>query len=84
MKMFRDTSQQLEESYQHIKPYLHDTYLRDKCCEELKEMCSQYECYCGNEHDYEECRKKPCFNFYLAFKYLEWANSYHNNEKVEI
>lgn len=78
MKMFRDTSQQLDESYKHVKPYLH------KNCDELKEMCSCCECYCGEQHDYEECRKKPCFNFFLAFKYLEWNNSYHTNVKVEI
>lgn len=66
--MNTETKFQLNESYGHIKPYLN-------LSPELKEMCSQCERYCGKEHDYEECKNMMCFKFFLAFEYLEWANS---------
>lgn len=64
--------QRLETSYKSYKVYLRDD-------ENLKSMCNSCECYCGNEHDYEECRHKECFCFYLAYKYLYWALSYDPN-----
>lgn len=66
--MNKKTDFQLNESYKHIKPYLN-------VIPELKEMCGQCERYCGKEHNYEECRNMMCFKFFLAFAYLEWANS---------
>lgn len=66
--MNKETDFQLNESYKHIKPYLN-------IAPELKEMCDQCERYCGKEHNYEECRNMMCFKFFLAFAYLEWANS---------
>ncbi|WP_407453536.1 hypothetical protein [Methanobrevibacter sp.] len=54
-----------EEAYQHIKPYLNKT-------EDLKKMCESCEGYCGEEHNYEECRNMQCFKFYLSHVYLNW------------
>ena len=68
--MKNETIRQIEESYNHIKPYL------KICCPELEKMCSKCEKYCGKEHDYEECKDEICFKFFLAFEYLEWLNSY--------
>ena len=70
--MNKQTERQIEESYRHIKPYLSDT---DECGKELRKMCEVCEAYYGAEHDWEECRNKPCFKFYLAYEYLEWFNS---------
>lgn len=61
--------EQLEEIYQHIKPYIDEE-------DDLHTMCQYCEAYCGREeHDYEECRSNNCFQFWLAYKYLEWENS---------
>lgn len=70
--MMKETKRQIEESYNHIKPYLSDSY---ECGRELREMCNRCERYCGKKHDFAECRDMPCFRFYLAYKYLEWLNS---------
>lgn len=66
------TKRQIKESYINIKPYLNDT---DDCGTELRAMCERCERYCGNEHDWNECLDMPCFQFYLAYEYLEWVNS---------
>ena len=66
-----ETIKNMEEAYKHIKPYLDN----EKCTEELREMCQCCEAYCGGTHDYDECKDKMCFKFYLAFVYLEWYNS---------
>lgn len=58
-----------EEFYEHIKDYLDEE-------DELKEMCSYCERYCGKEHDYENCKKMKCFQFYLGNGYLKWYKSY--------
>ena len=68
MKLDKTIKEQVEECYKHIIPFLPTP--------ELKEMCKRCEAYCGKEHDYEECRDKPCFIFWLAFEYLSWSNSY--------
>lgn len=70
--MRKDTKNNIEESYNHIKPYLKNT---NECGTELRKMCNRCELYCGNQHDWGECIDKPCFQFYLAFEYLEWLNS---------
>ena len=59
---------QIEEAYNHIKPYIKD----DK---ELPEMCKNCEHWCGKDHDYDECRDNQCFKFYLAYVYLDWTNN---------
>ena len=59
----------LEEAYAHIKPYLKNQQI-------LREMCQNCEAYCGETHDYEECRQKPCFRCYLGYEYLAWSSSF--------
>lgn len=70
--MYKQTERNLEEAYNHIKNYMK----HEDTTEELKEMCSVCELYSGSEHDYEECRNKMCFKFWLAFQYLEWSNAF--------
>ncbi len=60
---------QLEECYQHMKPYIKNNKI-------LKEMCCRCENYCGEQHDYEECRNEPCFKCWLGLMYLDWYNSF--------
>lgn len=43
---------------------------------ELIEMCENCEGYCGQDHDYTECKNKKCFKFFLAYFYLLWATSW--------
>ena len=43
---------------------------------ELIEMCKNCEGYCGEEHDYTECKDKKCFKFFLAYYYLQWSTSW--------
>ena len=70
--MKKDTERQLNAAYHHIQNYLDD----EESTEELREMCQNCEAYAGIEHDYAECKGKMCFNFYLAFEYLEWNNAF--------
>lgn len=65
----REFEQRIEESYVHIKPYLAQQ-------DELYLMCRDCERWNGKEHDYTECRDRPCFIFWLAFKYLKWSLGY--------
>lgn len=62
----------IEESHNHIKPYLNDSNL----CGELHDMCRNCERWCGKEHDYSECENMKCFKFYLAYEYMLWAESW--------
>lgn len=59
----------LEESYNHIKPYLKDQEI-------LRDLCSWCERYNGRKHDYEECLDMPCFKCYLGYEYLRWQTSW--------
>lgn len=61
----------IEESYNHMKPYLKDQKI-------LNEMCSHCERYCGKEHDYEECLQMPCFRCYLGYAYLHWKTAFES------
>lgn len=70
--MKKDTERQLNEAYNHMLNYFKD----EECTEELREMCQNCEVYSGTEHDYAECKGRMCFNFYLAFEYLEWSNAF--------
>lgn len=72
MKASKNVSAKIEESYRNFKPYLDD----GTTGQELKEMCEYCELYCGIKHDYENCRNRNCFQFWLCYKYLEWCNSY--------
>ena len=71
IKMRPETKRNIEESYKHIKPYIKD----DGCATELRKMCQFCENYYGDEHDYNDCINMPCFQFWLAYEYLEWLNS---------
>lgn len=59
---------QLEEAYNHIKPYI-------KSDTKLPEMCKYCEHWCGKQHNYEHCLNMQCFKFYLAYVYLDWRNN---------
>ena len=59
----------LEESYNHVKPYLKNQKI-------LKDMCGHCERYCGEQHDYEECLNMPCFKCFLGYEYLKWETSW--------
>ncbi len=67
----RKVNKKLEEAYEHIKPYMKEDQL-------LKELCSQCEKYSGQDHNYEECRNKICFDMYLATTYLLWATAWED------
>lgn len=62
----------LEESYNHIEPFLHDS----TCCPTLHAMCANCEFWNGKEHDYSECREKPCFINFLGYEYMAWSTSW--------
>lgn len=51
----------------HLLPLLSDPNVT----KELREMCAHCEAYCGEEHCYEECFTKRCFQFWLSYKYAE-------------
>lgn len=65
----KKVNKKLEEAYEHIKPYMKEDPL-------LKELCAQCEKYNGQEHNYEECRNKVCFDIYLAAVYLRWVTAW--------
>lgn len=72
--MKKKTERQLEEVYQrnlNCKGSFSETR-----SPELHEMCKVCELYCGDAHDYTECREKQCFKNWLGLAYLDWANSY--------
>lgn len=64
--------EQIEECRKHVKHYIQD----EEDTKELREMCKNCEAYCGKEHNYEECKDKPCFKFWLSYEYLGWVNSW--------
>lgn len=64
-----ELKRRIEESYNHIKPYLDEE-------KELHLMCRDCERWNGKEHDYTECRDRPCFIFWLAFEYMYWSLGY--------
>lgn len=68
------TEEQLEEVYQRN---LHcPGSFGKKDSPELYEMCKNCKNYCGEEHDYKECRQNQCFKNWLALEYLDWTNGY--------
>lgn len=76
MARYKETERQIEECYNHIFNYLHN----EDTTKELREMCKNCEAYCGSHHDFEECKDRPCFRFWLAYEYLEWNNSYKSGD----
>lgn len=71
-KNVQELERRIEESYNHIKPYLKG----EDQNKELREMCKSCDVYCGKEHDYLECRERPCFRFWLCYEYMRWAISF--------
>lgn len=72
--MREDTKRQIDDDYKILKNHLHE----DK---ELREMCKRCEEWCGEEHDYDECLKKPCFIFYRCYRFLDNLNSWRNDRE---
>lgn len=62
----------IEESYRRIKPYLNDP----EEVGDLYKMCSKCEYWDANNMSYEKCKDKPCFQFWLAYEYLNWEASF--------
>lgn len=60
----RRLEQRIQEMYKDIKPYMK----REDATKELREMCQNCDGYCGIDHDYEECKGKPCFRFWLCYE----------------
>lgn len=68
-----ETTRQIKESWANLKDYINDKAYKRK---DLYSMCSRCSDFTGKSHCYNDCLDKPCFRFYLAYEYLEWANSY--------
>ena len=67
--MNKKMQRKIEESYNHIKPYLNEQEI-------LRDLCSWCEKYNGYKHNYEECLDMPCFKCFLGYSYLEWETSW--------
>lgn len=65
-------NKKLQESWEHINPYISEESTNG----ELHQMCKSCEEWYGAEHDYENCINKPCFKFWLAYEYLRWEASW--------
>ena len=61
----------LDEAFNHYKLYFADDLM-------LSGMCQSCSNYTGHKHKYETCMDRPCFKFYLGYKYLEWDTSFEN------
>lgn len=67
----------IEDTYRMIKPYLNEPAPHNSGRELLHAMCNNCERFCGVlEHDYSECREKPCFKLYLGYEYAEWCETW--------
>ena len=71
-RVYKVTNEQIEETYKQLLPYLK----HESTTNELREMCCNCDEFKDSSHDFTKCKYKPCFKFWLAFKYLEWVNSY--------
>ncbi len=61
-----EMNRRLDDTYERVKPYLKNS------CPELKEMCKICECWYAEKHDYEECKNKPCFRFWLSYECMKY------------
>ena len=66
----------LNETYQEMKPYLHDKAQYPT----LYGMCEKCELWCNEEHDYAECKDRPCFINFLGYAYIDWCDSWEGDE----
>lgn len=62
----------LLEVEEQLEPYMEDM----EQTEELREMCKNCNSYCGEKHDYNKCKGKQCYKFWLAYEYLCWEDGY--------
>lgn len=69
----KDTKSKVEDKLQEYYKKFEGSIPEDK---ELQEMCKNCENWCGEKHDYSECRNKPCFRFFLAYGYLNWETGW--------
>ena len=68
MNVEQTLNRRLDDEYNRIKPYLNNT----KCCADLHKMCENCDGFMGvAQHNYEDCKNKNCFRFYLAYSILE-------------
>ena len=67
----RKVKDKLDECWGHIHNYIGEPHTP-----ELIAMCKNCENWCGKEHNYEECREKPCFICWLGLEYLMWETSW--------
>ena len=74
MSLCEKTIRQLEEVYQrNIR--CKGSFSKEES-PELYNMCKHCEQYCGEKHNYIECRNMQCFINWLALEYLDWINGY--------
>lgn len=64
--------EKLQEAWEHVKPHIG----QESTNAELRKMCEICEAWGGTEHNYKDCRNKPCFKFWLAYQYLLWETSW--------
>lgn len=73
MSLETEIENRLNEEYKRVKYYLN----KKNCCNLLHKMCQDCERYMGLEqHDYEECKSRPCFKCYLGFSRFRTYVSY--------
>ena len=73
MSIEKILNRRLQDEYKRLKLYLNDK----KCCQELHKMCNRCEEFLGTRvHNYEDCKDKECFKFYLAYAYLRCCIGY--------
>ena len=73
--MKQQVKRKLDEAWKNIKPYMNDKQ-SGETVKDLFKMCQYCEKWDVNGMDYEECRDMPCFQFWLAYEYLDWSASY--------
>lgn len=68
---------QIAVAYQRLENCLNTPHTPDSSVGLLHSMCSNCECFCGIEnHDYSECRFKPCFKLFLGYAHAEWLEAW--------
>lgn len=61
-----------DEVFERNKPHLNEK----ETVADLLPICERCESFCGQEHDFEQCRNMPCFELWLSNEYLEWCVDY--------
>lgn len=73
MEIEKVLNERLQDEHKVLKPYLNDK----ESCPELHKMCNRCEEFLGIvTHNYEDCKDKECFKFYLAYAYLRCCIGY--------